>query len=184
MIVVIYLHDVMHPHVMLHVFTWQKMHVFTWHQQFFTEWSQWTFCQSIKGKQKIEIFSKKWHFHASAWHWLQCDHIDALTAFEWTARENFGFSRLWISLSIVTLHMLDKINYFCSSIQCQTSTTHGEANGFKKIRRSLYFAFIPRFYFTCQKNVQRHTPVVFLRSNRPQLHAFPCEASYFNQRTS
>ncbi len=29
--------------------------------------------------QPILLYSKKWHFHASAWHWIPCDHIDALT---------------------------------------------------------------------------------------------------------
>ncbi len=31
------------------------------------------------GHLKIDNFSKKWHFHVSAWHWLPCDRIDALT---------------------------------------------------------------------------------------------------------
>ncbi len=33
----------------------------------------------LKGNRKLNFFSKKWHFHASAWHWLPCDHLDTLT---------------------------------------------------------------------------------------------------------
>ena len=41
--------------------------------------TQWTFYQSIKGKQKIDNFPKKCHFHVSAWQSLPCIYIDALT---------------------------------------------------------------------------------------------------------
>ena len=69
------------------------------------KWSQWTFCQPIKGKQKIDNFSKKWHFHVSAWHWPPCDHIDALTdeqvrheGGKWTLIEGSD-GKSWDSLS-------------------------------------------------------------------------------------
>ncbi len=61
-----------------HLSTW--CHASTWHVA--CNWntlSQWTFCQSIKGIHKIDNFPKQWHFLVSAWHWLPCDDIDALT---------------------------------------------------------------------------------------------------------
>ena len=105
MIVVIYLHDVMHPHVMLHLFTWQKMHVFTWS------------VSQLKENRKLTIFQKKWHFHVSAWHWLSCDHIDALTECLSMTRNFICFSRDRSSIGSKNYHFrFSSTRKFCYSI--------------------------------------------------------------------
>ncbi len=84
MTVVTYLHDltncrILTCHVTCIHMTRHACQCFHAEQSFLRWTSLPSLIVSIGVKQKKDIFSKKCHFHAHAWQWIPCEHIDALT---------------------------------------------------------------------------------------------------------